>query len=98
MSLGLCDSECKFALSCPLKVGREQIFTLIHGNLESQIPSLHIKQLSYYSVPYYPIGIQGVPSASEVGWDDLNFECSTFCPILSGLRGIWLKRLVSWAR
>ena len=43
MSLGLCDSECKFALSCPLKEGREQIFTLIHGNLESQIPSLFIR-------------------------------------------------------
>ena len=34
----------------------------------------------------------------DLGWDDLDFECSTVCPILPGLKGIWQKRLGSWAR
>ena len=29
---------------------------------------------------------------------DLDFECSTVCPTLLGLMGIWQKRLGSWAR
>ena len=33
-----------------------------------------------------------------VDWVDLNFECSTVCPILPGLVGIWQKRLARWAR
>ena len=37
--------------------------------------------------------IQGVPSARGLGRADLNFECSTVCPILPGLMGIWQKRL-----
>ena len=35
-TLGLCESGCKFAFSCPLKEGRAQNFTLIHANHESQ--------------------------------------------------------------
>ena len=31
-----------------------------------------------------------------VGWVDLNFKCSTVCPILSGLMGIWQKWLGRW--
>ena len=33
-----------------------------------------------------------------VGCVNLNFECSTVCPILPGLMGIWQKRLGRWAR
>ena len=33
---------------------------------------------------------KGVPCARGLaGWVDLNFECSTVCPILPGLMGIW---------
>ena len=41
VTVGLCESVCKFVFSCPLQLeGRAQICTLIHPNLESQIPSL----------------------------------------------------------
>ena len=30
---------------------------------------------------------------ANLGWVDLNFDCSTVCPILPGLVGIWQKRL-----
>ena len=30
---------------------------------------------------------------SDLGWVDLDFECSTACPTVPGLVGIWLKRL-----
>ena len=42
--------------------------------------------------------IQGVPSELRLGFVDLDFECSTVCPILPGRMGIWQKRLGSWAR
>ena len=41
---------------------------------------------------------QGVPCPRKLGFVDLNFECSTVCPTLLGLLGIWQKRLGSWAR
>ena len=34
----------------------------------------------------------------HLGWVDLDLRCSTVCPILPGLIGIWPKRLCSWAR
>ena len=34
----------------------------------------------------------------QLGWVDLDFECSTVCPILPGLKGIWQKWLGSRAR
>ena len=33
-----------------------------------------------------------------VDWVELSFVCSTVCPILPGLLGIWQKRLGRWAR
>ena len=30
---------------------------------------------------------------ADLGWLDLDFECSTVCPILPGLMGIWQKGL-----
>ena len=42
--------------------------------------------------------IQGVLRELRLGFVDLDFECSTVCPTLLGLMGIWQKRLVSWAR
>ena len=42
--------------------------------------------------------VQGVPSELRLGFVDLNIECSTVCPTLLGLMGIWQKRLGSWAR
>ena len=42
--------------------------------------------------------IQGVPSELRLGFVDLDFECSTVCPTLPGLMGIWQKRLGSWER
>ena len=39
--------------------------------------------------------LQGVPSARGLGWVDLNFECSTVCPILPMLMGIRQKQLGS---
>ena len=33
----------------------------------------------------------------QIGFVDFDFECSTVCPTLLGLMGIWLKRLCSWA-
>ena len=40
VTLGLLESGCKFALSPPTVGRKMQICTLIHTNLESQIPSL----------------------------------------------------------
>ena len=37
--------------------------------------------------------LQGDSSGRGLGWVDMNFECSTVCPILPGLMGIWQKRL-----
>ena len=37
--------------------------------------------------------LQGVPSSRGLGWVDLNFQCSTVCPIRPGLIGVWQKRL-----
>ena len=37
--------------------------------------------------------IQGDSSNHGLGWVYLNFECSTVCPILLGLLGIWQKQL-----
>ena len=37
--------------------------------------------------------IQGVPSELRLGFVDLDFECSTVCPTLLGLMGIWQKQL-----
>ena len=37
--------------------------------------------------------LQGVPCARRLGFVDLDFECSTVCPTLLGLMGIWQKRL-----
>ena len=34
----------------------------------------------------------------DLGWVDFDFSCSTICPILLGLLGIWQNRLGSWAR
>ena len=47
------------------------------------------------SAMYY---LQGVPIARGLDWVDLDFECSTVCPILLGLMGVWQKRLCIWAR
>ena len=44
----------------------------------------------------YLRSLQGVPSARALGWIDLDFECSTVCPILTWLMGIWQKRLGKW--
>ena len=44
MTLGLRESGCRFALSTPTVGRKTQICTLIHTNLESQIPSLHRTQ------------------------------------------------------
>ena len=33
-----------------------------------------------------------------MGFVDFDFECSTVCPTLLVLMGIWQKRLGSWAR
>ena len=32
-----------------------------------------------------------------MGFVDFDFECSTVCPTLLGLMGIWQKQLGSWA-
>ena len=48
--------------------------------------------------PYSLCHLQGVPCARRLGWYDVDFECSTVCPILRGLMGIWQRRLVNWAR
>ena len=42
--------------------------------------------------------LQSVLSAHGLGWFDLNFECSTVCPILPGLIRIWQRWLGSWTR
>ena len=35
---------------------------------------------------------------ANLGWVDLDFDCSTVCPILLGLVWIWQKWLSTWAR
>ena len=42
--------------------------------------------------------LQGVPSELRLGFVDLDYECSTVCPTLLGLMGIWQKRLGSLPR
>ena len=42
--------------------------------------------------------LQGVPSELRLGFVDLDFECSTVCPTLLWLMGIWQKRLGRLAR
>ena len=39
-----------------------------------------------------------IPLPQDLGWVDLDFGCSTVCPILPRLIGIWQKWLCSWAR
>ena len=34
----------------------------------------------------------------DLGWVDLDLECSTVCQILLWLMGIWQKHLGTWAR
>ena len=34
----------------------------------------------------------------DLGWVGLEFSCSTVCPVLLGLMGIWQKRISNWAR
>ena len=34
----------------------------------------------------------------HLGWVDFYLSCSTFCPVLLGLMGIWQKGLCNWAR
>ena len=46
----------------------------------------------------YPQAVQDVSSEMRLGFDDLDFKCSTLYPTLPGLMGIWQKRLDSWAR
>ena len=57
------------------------------------------KRVGYLTQPSNTTTIvQGVPFARGLGWVDLNLECSTVCPILHGLMGIWQKGLGIWAR
>ena len=42
--------------------------------------------------------LQGDSSDQELGWMDLIFGCSTTCPILLGLMGIWQKWLASCSK
>ena len=42
--------------------------------------------------------VQGVPSGLGLGLVDFNFDCSTVCPTLPRLVGIWQKWLGSWAK
>ena len=35
---------------------------------------------------------------ADLGWVDLDFECSTACLILLGLVGVWQKLMGSWTR
>ena len=41
--------------------------------------------------PFY--SVQGVPSELRLGFVDLDFKCSTVCPTMLGLMGIWQKQL-----
>ena len=41
--------------------------------------------------------LECIPSARGLGWVYLNFLCSTVCPILPGLVGVW-EWLDRWAR
>ena len=45
--------------------------------------------------PFLNLKLQGVPCARRLGFVDLDFECSTVCPTLLGLMGIWQKGLGS---
>ena len=45
-----------------------------------------------------PSDLQGVPSVQRIGLIDLEFDCSTFCPTLPWLVGIWQKWLGTWAK
>ena len=42
--------------------------------------------------------VQGVPSGRRQGLVDLEFDCSTVCPTLPWLVGIWQKWLGRWAK
>ena len=44
VTLGFVESGCESALSPPTVGSKTQICTHIHPNLESQIPSLHIRE------------------------------------------------------
>ena len=67
-----------------------------------ELPSATKEQGGYvfrsYISTYKISKLQGIPCARGMGCVDLNFECSTVCPNLPGLLGIWQKRLCSWAR
>ena len=44
------------------------------------------------STHYYRV----IHLVEHLGWVDLDFECSTVCPILLRLMGIWQKRARRW--
>ena len=54
---------------------------------------LKYESILHSIVAEWPRSIQGVPFARGLGCVDFNFDCSTVCPILLGLMGIWLKQL-----
>ena len=62
-----------------------------HGEMRASVQVRTESDFSDYQ-------IQGVPCARGLGFVDLNFECSTVCPILLGLMGICHKRLGRCAR
>ena len=47
--------------------------------------------MSKYFAWYHTV-VQGVPCPRRLGFVDLEFECSTVCPTLLVLMGIWQKR------
>ena len=44
------------------------------------------------------LALQGVPSGDRLGFIDSNFDCSTVCPTVPRLVGIWQKWHGSWAK
>ena len=70
-----------------------QVIRLVFWAFEQKSMSL-----SYICALGKVINVQGVPSGRGLGWVELNFECSTVCPIMPGLMGTWQKRLGSRIR
>ena len=68
VTLGLCESGCKFALSPPTVGRKTQMCTLMHTNLESQIPSLLQRQLHKGSIhPSGEVNVQVMQRESRRG-------------------------------
>ena len=88
-----CSEECAY-------VTVDDVMLLYH--IEVQHPELESFKCKNCSPALDPISFAGLYRVTHLlanlGWVDLDFDCSTLCLVLPGLLGNWQNWLSSWAR